>query len=308
VITGANTPIDVGVAGRVGLFVTPSVVTVRATNPNGTTVASGVALNSNQVLTSAHVVVGATAVTVSTGDDDHQFAAKIMGSDADTDLVLLDVTGADLAFQPLAAAAPKVGQPVVAVATTRGNHPYIAIDIISRLNILETTSTGSVLAGLLGTEMNTTAETTGGGLFNTNGELVGMLTSPPGVSTPGLAVPISVADDVRDQIESSGKVTHGWLGLTADDTKDRAGATVTAVLPDSPAATAKLEVGDVIIRADGAFVGNFADLLAEWRRGRPGDTIDITYRRGHSSRDLHVQATLKAPPAAPEAEQSPSDG
>ena len=145
-----------------------------------------------------------------------------------------------------------------------------------------TTSTNATLAGLLGTELNTTAETTGGGLFNTNGELVGILTSPSGVSTTGLAVPIRVADDVRDQIESSGKVTHGWLGLTADDAKDRAGATITSVVADSPAAAAKLEVGDVITQAGGQFIGGFDDLVAEWRRHRPGDSIAISYRRGRS--------------------------
>ncbi len=310
VITGANTAVDYAVAGRVSQFVAPSVVTVRATTSDGINVASGVAVSSNRVLASAHVVVGATAMSVSTLDG-HTYPSKIMGSDADTDLVLLDVPGADLSFQPLAGAAAKVGQPVVAVATTKGNHAYLALDIISRLNLLVTTSTGSMLAGLLGAELNTTAETSGGGLFNTNGQLVGILTSPPGVGISGLAVPIGVADDVRDQIESSGKVTHGWLGLTADDTSDRAGATVTAVLPDSPAAAAKLDVGDVITRAGGQFVGNVADLMAEWRRGRPGDSIEITYRRGHSSRDLRVQATLTGPPpppAAPAAEPSSSDG
>ena len=199
---------------------------------------------------------------------------------------------------------------MVAVATTKGNHLYNAINIVSRLNILVTTSTNATLAGLLGTELNTTAETTGGGLFNTNGELVGILTSPPGVSTPGLAVPIRVADDVQQQIESSGKVTHGWLGLTADDAKDRAGAAITAVLPDSPAAAAKLEVGDVITQAGGQFIGGFDDLVAEWRRHRPGDTIQVAYRRARSSSSHEVAVTLTGPPPlpAPDAVPSPSDG
>ncbi len=182
-----------------------------------------------------------------------------------------------------------------------------------------TTSTNATLAGLLGTELNTTAETTGGGLFNTNGQLVGILTSPPGVTTMGLAVPIRVAGDVQDQIESSGKVTHGWLGLAADDAKDRAGATVTAVFPDSPAAGAKLEVGDTITQAGGQFIGGFDDLIAEWRRHRPGDSIAITYRRGHASSPRDVPVTLTGPPAPPapppaaadappDSEPSPSDG
>jgi putative serine protease PepD len=310
VFTGANTAVDYGVAARVSQFVSPSVVTVRATTPDGTNVASGVAVSSNRVLASAHVVVGATAISVSTTDGRTITNIKIMGSDADTDLVLLDVPVANLTFPPLATAAAKVGDPVVAVASTKGNSPYNAIGIISRLNLLVTTSTNGILAGLLGAQLNTTAETTGGGLFDTNGELVGILTSPPGVATPGLAVPIGVADDVRDQIESSGKVTHGWLGLTADDTSDRAGATVTAVIPGSPAAAAKLEVGDVITQAGSQVVGNSDDLIAEWRRHRPGDSIRITYQRGHSAH-ADTTATLTGPsPPAPTAdtEPSPSNG
>ena len=105
-----------------------------------------------------------------------------------------------------------------------------------------------------------------------------------------------MADDVRQQIEASGKVAHGWLGLTAEDSADRPGATVTAVAPGGPAANAKppLEVGDVIIAAGGHNVGNLADLTAEWRRRRPADSLAIDYRRG---RDRHTTtATLTAGP------------
>jgi putative serine protease PepD len=299
VFTGPSAPVDVGVAARVSQFVMPTVVTIRATGPAGTAVASGVAVSSNRVLTSAHVVAGAATIMVDTRFGS-EYPGKVMGSDADTDLVLLDVPNGDLSFQPLASNPAEVGQPVVAVASTKGNAPYNAIDIISRLNVLVTTSTGSVVAGLLGAELNTTPETSGGGLFNTNGELVGILTSPPGVATQGLAVPIRIADDVRDQIESSGKVTHGWLGLAADDARDRAGATITAILPESPAAAAKLEVGDVITRAGGQFVGSFDDLIAEWRAHRPGDSITIDYHRGRSNREASTTATLTAPPPTPE--------
>jgi S1-C subfamily serine protease len=308
VFTTPNAPVDVGVAARVSQFVMPSVVTIRATGPAGTNVASGVAVSSNRVLASAHVVAGASTILVATRFGS-SYPGKLMGIDADTDLALLDVAGADLSFQPLASNAADVGEPVVAVASTKGDSPYNAIDIISRLNVLVTTANGSMMAGLLGAELATTPETSGGGLFNTNGELVGILTSPPGVSTAGLAVPIAMADDVRDQLESSGKVTHGWLGLTADDAKDRPGATVTSIFPDSPASAAKLEVGDVITRAGGQFVGSFDDLIAEWRRHRPGDSIAIDYHRGRSARDVQVTATLTGPPpVAPAPEPSPDGG
>ena len=257
------------------------------------------------------LVAGATAVNVSTGDDDHPFTAKIMGTDADTDLVLLDVPERRSRV-PTAGRRPRreVGEPVVAVAIDerqpslqRHRHRLAAEHPRDDLDQRHARRTAGHRAQHDGRDHRA------GGLFNTNGELVGILTSPPGVTTVGLAVPIRVADDVQDQIESSGKVTHGWLGLTADDAKDRAGATVTAVFPDSPAAAAKLEVGDVITQAGGQFIGGFDDLIAEWRRHRPGDSIAITYRRGHASTaarrpgDAHGPAATAS--AAARAEDAP---
>ena len=191
-----------------------------------------------------------------------------MGSDADTDLALLDVPDADLRFQPLARERRRVGQPVVAVGATEG-HATARASTSCPASTCSSTPNGSVLAGLLGAGLTRTPDTSGGGLFNTNGELVGILTSPPGVAD-GLAVPIGIADDVRDQIESSGKVTHGWLGLAAED----AAATVpggprSRSSSSSPAAAAELEVGDVITRAGGQWSAAVDDLIAEWRAHRP---------------------------------------
>ena len=162
----------------------------------------------------------------------------------------------------------EVGQPVVAVALDEGQRPVQrdrhhlpaqpARDHLDRLGRSP---------GCWAPSSTRPPETSGGGLFNTNGELVGILTSPPGVSTTGLAVPIRIADDVRDQIESSGKVDP----RLARPRRRRRHATVPAPrsppsFPDSPAAAAKLEVGDVITRAGGQFVGGLDDLIAEWRR------------------------------------------
>jgi S1-C subfamily serine protease len=292
VITNENTAIDYAVAARVGQAVQPSVVTVRATAGATTAVASGVAVKSDRVLTSAHVLVGATAITVLTSDR-RTLTAKLLGADADTDLALLDVSGAGLSYQALADERATVGQPVVAVAAPPGNSAFVTLNTISQRNVLVEMGTGSMLAGLLRAGVFTPPETSGGGLFDTNGKVVGILVSLPGVPIPGLAVPIDMADEVRRQIEASGKVTHGWLGLTGED--DPAGARVTAVVPDSPAAAAKLEVGDVIVRAGGEPVGGYGDLMAEWRRHNPGDSLVLVYQRGRSSRS--TTATLTAPPA-----------
>lgn len=294
-----NAAVDYAVAARVSQAARPSIVTVRATAGDTTTVGSGVAVSSNRVLTTAHLLIGAGTVVISTSDG-RTLPAKIMGLDADTDLSLLDVSGADLSYQPLADAAPDVGEPVVAIAMTKGNNPFVDIRVISRLNRMVLTTTGTTIAGLLQANLDTTPETSGGALFDTNGQIVGILVTPPGVPDPGLAVPIDVADDVRQQIEASGKVTHGWLGLTAVDAGDRPGAKVTGVVPDGPAADAKLEVGDVITGAGGHSVGDVGDLMAEWRRRRPADSLAIQYRRGRVSHSINATLTAGPPPVTPD--------
>src|SRR5262245_26172656 len=106
--TNENTAIDFGVAARVGQAVEPSIVTVQAKKGDDTEIASGVAVKSNRVLASAHVLVGATAVTIVTNDK-RSYTAKVLGSDPDTDLALLDVSDADLPYPTLAGDDPEVG-------------------------------------------------------------------------------------------------------------------------------------------------------------------------------------------------------
>jgi S1-C subfamily serine protease len=287
--------IDYQRAAQVNLAAGPSIVTVRATAGDTTTLGSGVAVSSNRVLTTAHLLIGAGTIVISTSDG-RQYPAKSMGLDGDTDLSLLDVPNSNLSYRPLADGPPDIGEPVVAVAITKGSSPaFLDISVISRLNRMVSTSIGTTMAGLLQANLSTTPETSGGALFDKNGQLVGVLVTPPGVTDLGLAVPIDVADDVRQQIEASGKVSHGWLGLTAEDAADRPGAKITAVAPASPAAEAKLEVGDVIIAAGGHNVGNSADLMAEWRRRRPADSLAIAYRRGRDR--FSTTATLTAGPS-----------
>jgi S1-C subfamily serine protease len=299
--TNENTAVDFGAAARVGQAMEPSIVTVQAKKGDTTEIASGVAVKSNRVMTSAHVLAGATAVTVVTNDR-RNVPAKVMGSDPDTDLALLDVS-ADLAYPALAEDDAEIGDPVVAVAVSKNDAPFVAINVVNGRNVLVTTSTNDTLAGLMRVGISTTPETAGGGLFDTAGRLVGILVTPPTGFIPlaGLVVPVSIADGVRQQIESSGKVTHGWLGVLAEDT-DRSGAKITAVAPDSPAAKAKLQKDDVITRAGGVPVASAADLMAEWRRRNPGETMSITYRRANKTEATEV--TLTGPPGS---EPTPAD-
>jgi putative serine protease PepD len=291
-ITNPKSVVDYGVAVRVSEEVSPSIVTVQATGDETVALGSAVAVRSDRVLTSAHLLFGAAALSILTADD-RTVAAKLVGVDVDTDLALLDVSDADLPFAPLSSTTPTLGQPVVAVALAKGR-PFLDMGIISRQNELAQWS-GTTMAGLLQAGVGTSADMSGGALFDSNGELVGILTSPPGVTQQGLAVPISVADDVRRQLETSGKVSHGWLGVSLVDSRDSPlGAKITSVVADGPA-DGKLAVGDIVTRAGGEPVTSAGDLIAEWRKRHPADSMSLLVRRNHVSRTINV--TLKEDPA-----------
>ena len=192
-----------------------------------------------------------------------------------------------------------MGQVVVAVGASKGNPGFLGINVVSERNILVGSTTGATLAGLIQTGITTPPETTGGALLDTGGHVVGILTTVPGVLKTGLAVPIAVARDVENQLDASGKVVHGWLGVDGNDDTTRVdgGAHVTVVVDGSPASKANVQPGDVITRVGTLPIHTYADLIAEWRRRRPGDPFTVTFWRGNQGHS-NVPVTLGAPPDA----------
>jgi serine protease Do len=158
------------------------------------------------------------------------------------------------------------------------------------------TGTGVPVAGLIQTGILTNPQTAGGALIDTDGNVVGILTYPTSGPANGLAIPVGVMRDVEDQLDSSGKVNHGWIGVVfGDDATDRSqgGARIQSVFPDSPATSAGLQAGDVITQAGGEQVTGRADAIAAVRRLRPQDPLDLTYYRDGHQKD--ARATVAAP-------------
>ena len=299
VVTNPTDVVDYTVAEQVAGSVAPSVVTVRTGGDPQQAVGSGVVIRSDRVITNAHLLTGltgATKIEVVT-DRGETLTAKLVGADPQTDLALLDVSDGDLTLASLGASSPlKVGQTVVSVTATRGTHYKLNINVVSDQNIMADTGTGVMVAGLVEFGIDTTPDMAGGALVDQNGNVVGILTHPTSSAATndlsgGLAVPVSVVRDVEDQLDSSGKVSHGWLGVLcgADDT-DRAagGARLVVVIPDGPAAKAGLKPGDVVTRAGGDDVSGKADLVADARGLRPQDPLDVTYLRDGRAHDARV--------------------
>jgi putative serine protease PepD len=156
--------------------------------------------------------------------------------------------------------------------------------------------TGIDVAGLLETGIPVTPEMSGGALVDTDGNLVGVLTRATDGNPDGLAVPVATVRDVRDQLDGSGKVAHGWMGVVCDEnpaeSRPQGGAKVLTVVAGSPAAEAGLQPGDVVVRAGGRTVSGRPDLVAAIRELRPQEPLEVQYIRGDKPRTVTV--TLKA--------------
>lgn len=146
----------------------------------------------------------------------------------------------------------------------------------------------------------------GGPLFNLNGEVIGInsqiYTRSGGFMGLSFAIPIDVAIEVADQLRDTGSVSRGWLGVVIQEvSRDLAesfgleipsGALVVNVLPDSPAQSAGIREGDVILRLNGNSIARSSELPHQVGRIRPGDKADVEVMRDGRLQTLSVTIGL----------------
>ena len=223
------------------------------------------------VLTNNHVVEGADDISV-TLHDGRTLKAQLVGSDPETDVAVVRIPAEKLVALPVADSSQlRVGDFVVAVGNPFGVGQSASSGIVSGVN-----RTGIGRGGyrnFIQTDASINPGNSGGPLVNLRGELVGInsqIFSTSGGSVGiGFAIPSNLCRDVMQQLIATGSVTHGSLGAETQDLTDdiaRAlgtqagqGAVVTRVQPDSPAAAAGLQAGDVIVKVDGRPVRGASD-------------------------------------------------
>jgi serine protease Do/serine protease DegQ len=224
------------------------------------------------VLSNHHVVENGEQIMV-TLKDGRSLRAKLIGSDAGTDVALLQVEARGLTALPMGNSDDlKVGDFVVAVGNPFGLGQTVTSGIVSALGRTGLNADG--YEDFIQTDASINPGNSGGPLVNLKGEIVGVNTAIIGPSGGnvgiGFAVPINMAHAVTDQIIQYGKVQRGRIGVAIQDiTPDLSqalrldvtqGAVVSQVEPNSPAARAGIKAGDVIVGVNGATVRSSSDL------------------------------------------------
>lgn len=255
------------------------------------------------ILTNAHVVANADEVTVRLTDR-REFKAKVLGSDKRTDVAVLKVDAKDLPTVRVGSSEnARVGEWVVAIGAPFGLDNTVTSGIISAKG---RTLPGDSYVPFLQTDAAVNPGNSGGPLFNLRGEVIGInsqiFSRSGGFQGLAFAVPIDVALNVKDQIQKTGKVQHGRLGVTIQEVnqqlaqnfglKSPTGALVSSVQKGGPGATAGLEPGDVILKFNGKTINRSGELPALVASLAPG--AGVTLDVWHDGKSREIRTTIGA--------------
>jgi serine protease DegQ len=292
--------------------VEPSVVTIAHDQGTGSGVVwskDGVVVTNNHVVRAEDQVVERVEVAFFDG---RRVSGTVKATDPSTDLAVVQVDREDLKPATFQKTLPAVGELVVAVGSPLGFENTVTAGIISSLHreIPGSAQQGiRSLVDLVQTDAAISPGNSGGALVNGRGEVIGISVAyiPPeqGAVSIGFAIPAATAVDVAGQLLKSGRATHAYLGVEpAQVTREvaaqlgldqAAGVLVMEVGDGTPAATAGLQPGDVIVRFDDKPVETVEDLFGELRQHRPGDRVTLTVVR--DGREQQLTATLADNPS-----------
>jgi serine protease Do len=252
------------------------------------------------ILTNAHVVREAKEVTVKLSDR-REFSAKVLGADPTTDIAVLRIDAKGLPTVRLGDPQQlEVGDPVLAIGTPFGFEQTATQGIVSAKG---RSLPGDSVVPFIQTDAAVNPGNSGGPLFDGSGAVVGInaqiYSQTGGFMGLSFAIPINVALKVKDQIVATGKATHGRLGVSIQDLnqtlaesfglKRPDGALIAKVVPDSAAASAGLQPGDVILEVNGEPVVRSGAVSSRIGLASPGERVKLKVWRDRAARDIDVK-------------------
>ena len=252
------------------------------------------------ILTNAHVVADADKVTVKLTDH-REFEARVIGSDAKSDVAVLKIDARDLPVVKLGdPAALGVGEWVVAIGSPFGFENSVTAGIVSAKG---RSLPDDTYVPFIQTDVAVNPGNSGGPLFNLRGEVVGInsqiYSRSGGYQGVSFAIPIDVAMNVGRQLQASGHVTRGRIGVAIQDVDQAlaesfglavpSGALVSSVDDDGPARKAGVKEGDVILSFDGKAVESAGQLPALVAAASPGRKVDLQVWRDRAKRSLQLE-------------------
>lgn len=255
------------------------------------------------IVTNNHVVDGADSVLVRMIDR-REFEAEVVGTDPRSDLALLRVDASDLPFLRIESGDElEVGEWVLAIGSPFGLDYSVTAGIVSAMGRSLPTEEGENYVPFVQTDVAINPGNSGGPLFNLKGEVVGVnsqiFTRSGGSIGLSFAIPASVVRNVVAQLQDSGRVTRGWLGVTIQDVDktlaesfglDRPrGALVAQLAEDGPAARGGLQPGDVILRFAGKEIPTSAELPHVVGLTAPDTTVPVEVMRDGKRKTLRVK-------------------
>lgn len=266
---------------------------------------------SGLIVTNAHVVRGATKVTVQLHDsenDTREYPAKIIGIDPRSELAVIKVeAGRKLPFLPLGDSdEAKIASWVMAVGSPFQLQQTVTVGVVSaRGRQISGESEYFRIGDLIQTDASINPGNSGGPLVNLRGEVIGInvaIASPGATSVPfnigiGFAIPSNVAKIVVPQLAASGRVARGWLGVVIRELNDNlrehfgvqeGGVLVTQVNPDAPASKV-LQANDVVISINGKPIRTSWDLQSMVANTAPRTKLNMEIMRNKQRQQVAVE-------------------
>jgi S1-C subfamily serine protease len=269
----------------------------------GTATGSGLVLDrSGYILTNAHVVDGASKVTVTFDGGRGAVPAQITGEDASRDLAVLKVDPSKAPLHPIPLGdsnAVQVGDNVAAIGNPFGLDRTITAGIVSAKQREITAPDGFTIRNVIQTDAAINPGNSGGPLIDAHGRVIGINSQiatggsgGQGNVGIGFAVPIDTARAELPALEHGGTLNSAYLGVTTSGTTGFGGphgAVVQRVQSGTAAARAGLRPGDVIERVNGHAIASPDDLLQEIGSRHAGDVVTLTVDRGGSTKSIEVR-------------------